>query len=557
MSTTTGEEKTGFWGAMTAMWPSLPFMALGVLTAWSSLAYSGSIWLSDSEVDGTYLSQFYVFSMFACGAAFLLGALLARRGSPRVVADDRVIVGSGLLALAGCAIVILVGPYYLGPAFENAGEANKLLFWAGAIMSGVGTGVIGLRCGVLFGMLPPRRALVYAALSQLASAFIYLMVFAFPQWTPVEHGPSLAGIVFFCVLPLVAAALACVRPTKAAVVDERVLGQVAGQAGGSSGAASGPAAGLSPSSPVSLPAASVPARLPAPYWRFAAFTFLMCLMITMVRSTVVTTHALASTVEGNNILLIFRSVMAALFIAYAVGASSTQLRLGKLCSLLATFSAIVTALIAALGGLTNEWSLLVYFAGSVFELVIWCLLAFIVVQKRISAVVVFGFGRGAFLLGCAAGWLLGSIVMPMVPAGTVSTVLFVAMAGVMLLLALGLFSERDYERLFSPVSEEELSLEDLFDIERRETELAGERRSEKRGRFSRAIGAVAEEYNLSAREAEVLRCLAMGYGSDRIADTMQVKVNTVRTHTHNVYVKLDVHSREELMRLVDDAVARQ
>ena len=38
---------------------------------------------------------------------------------------------------------------------------------------------------------------------------------------------------------------------------------------------------------------------------------------------------------------------------------------------------------------------------------------------------------------------------------------------------------------------------------------------------------------------------------------MGVKVNTVRTHTHNVYVKLDVHSREELMRLVDDEVAGQ
>ena len=303
--------------------------------------------------------------------------------------------------------------------------------------------------------------------------------------------------------------------------------------------------------------AASPSRLPAPFWRFAVFSFFMCLLTSMVRSTVVTTHALAATVDGNNLLLVFRSVLAILFIVYAVGASSSQLRLGKVCSLLATFSAVVTALIAAIGGLTNEWSLLVYFAGTVLELVMWCLLAFIVVQKRISAVVVFGFGRGAFLLGCAAGWMLGLLVMPMVPSGTVSTVLFVSMAGVMLLLALGLFSERDYERLFSPVSEEELSLEDLFDIERREGELAEERRSEKRGRFSRAIEAVAEEYGLSAREAEVLRCLAMGYGSDRIAGIMQVKVNTVRTHTHNVYVKLDVHSREELMRLVDDAVARQ
>lgn len=69
--------------------------------------------------------------------------------------------------------------------------------------------------------------------------------------------------------------------------------------------------------------------------------------------------------------------------------------------------------------------------------------------------------------------------------------------------------------------------------------------------------AVAGRNALSAREADVLRYLAMGYGSDRIAQTMGVKVNTVRTHTHNVYVKLDVHSREELMRLVDDEVAGQ
>ena len=47
----------------------------------------------------------------------------------------------------------------------------------------------------------------------------------------------------------------------------------------------------------------------------------------------------------------------------------------------------------------------------------------------------------------------------------------------------------------------------------------------------------------------------MGYGSDRIAQVMGVKVNTVRTYTHNVYVKLDVHSREELMVLVDAEVA--
>ena len=38
-------------------------------------------------------------------------------------------------------------------------------------------------------------------------------------------------------------------------------------------------------------------------------------------------------------------------------------------------------------------------ASVVFELFLWCTLAFIVYQRRISAVIVFGYGYGAYLLG--------------------------------------------------------------------------------------------------------------------------------------------------------------
>ena len=537
--------KAGFWDSMVELWPSLPFMALGVWNAWSALTYSGSLWLSDSEVDGTYLSQLYVFSEFACAALFLLGAAFASRGSSRArhFASNRGTVAGGLIACVGAAGVIVVGPYYLGPLFASS-SAKAAVFWLFAALTGSGTGLIGLRCGALYGQLPPRRALIYTALSQLVSAFIYLLVFACPHWEPVAHGPTAPGIVAFCLLPVAAAVLACVQPPKTILVEaEGRSGGAGTEVGAASGAAPGPHAGV--------------ARLPSSFWRFVAFTFFISLITSATRSTVVTTHALAATFDGNSLLMLLRVVMALAFVVYAVRARASQMSFGKMCSLLTTFTAVATALAAAAGGLTNEWSLVVYFAASVFEFVTWCLLAFIVVQKRADALVVFGFGRGLFVLGCAIGWLLGASLMPLVPGGTATELLFVGMAGVMLLLALGLFSERDYERLFSPVSEEELALEDLFDIERRERELTGSRGGERRGRFSRAVAEVAVAHALTEREAEVLRCLAMGYGSDRIADTMQVKVNTVRAHTHNVYVKLDVHSREEVMRLVDAAVARQ
>lgn len=72
-----------------------------------------------------------------------------------------------------------------------------------------------------------------------------------------------------------------------------------------------------------------------------------------------------------------------------------------------------------------------------------------------------------------------------------------------------------------------------------------------------AATACAATYGLSEREAEVFRYLAMGYGNERIAQGLGVKAATARTHTHNVYAKLDVHTREALMRFVDDAVRRQ
>lgn len=64
---------------------------------------------------------------------------------------------------------------------------------------------------------------------------------------------------------------------------------------------------------------------------------------------------------------------------------------------------------------------------------------------------------------------------------------------------------------------------------------------------------MAERAGLSRREKDVLRCLAMGYDSGATAKRLQVSWNTVRTHTRNVYAKLDIHARQELIALVDEA----
>jgi DNA-binding NarL/FixJ family response regulator len=62
----------------------------------------------------------------------------------------------------------------------------------------------------------------------------------------------------------------------------------------------------------------------------------------------------------------------------------------------------------------------------------------------------------------------------------------------------------------------------------------GGRRDERRGLPS-----------LSPREVEVLRALVNGWSTVRIAQTLHISTNTVRTHVQNVLGKLGVHSKLE------------
>ncbi len=72
-----------------------------------------------------------------------------------------------------------------------------------------------------------------------------------------------------------------------------------------------------------------------------------------------------------------------------------------------------------------------------------------------------------------------------------------------------------------------------------------------RDRFSKQMAAVRELYGLSAREAEVAELIARGNTVAHIAELLFVSENTVRTHSKRIYVKLDIHKRQELIDLVE------
>ena len=57
----------------------------------------------------------------------------------------------------------------------------------------------------------------------------------------------------------------------------------------------------------------------------------------------------------------------------------------------------------------------------------------------------------------------------------------------------------------------------------------------------------AERFGLSPREADVLRLLVAGESTTQIQDTLCIAPGTFNYHMRNIYSKLGVHSRQELL----------
>ena len=56
---------------------------------------------------------------------------------------------------------------------------------------------------------------------------------------------------------------------------------------------------------------------------------------------------------------------------------------------------------------------------------------------------------------------------------------------------------------------------------------------------------ILEEFNLSDREKEILKCLVEGMSYKMIADACFISADTVNGHIKNIYKKLQVHSKGE------------
>ena len=69
--------------------------------------------------------------------------------------------------------------------------------------------------------------------------------------------------------------------------------------------------------------------------------------------------------------------------------------------------------------------------------------------------------------------------------------------------------------------------------------------------IAQACAVIAKKYALSEREGEVLDLLARGNTRMSIAEKLIISENTVRVHVKNIYAKLHLHSKQQLIDMVD------
>ena len=74
-------------------------------------------------------------------------------------------------------------------------------------------------------------------------------------------------------------------------------------------------------------------------------------------------------------------------------------------------------------------------------------------------------------------------------------------------------------------------------------------------RERQVFAAVADEFGLSSREHEVFALLAQGHTSAFIAEATGITPGTAKAHVAHIYQKLGVHSKDEMLELVESRAA--
>ncbi|MDR3052372.1 MAG: LuxR C-terminal-related transcriptional regulator [Coriobacteriales bacterium] len=167
------------------------------------------------------------------------------------------------------------------------------------------------------------------------------------------------------------------------------------------------------------------------------------------------------------------------------------------------------------------------------------------------------FGRMFSYLGICIGTASGYIAFWTTVLGEATlAVVTVTLILIFVIEAVFVMMENNY-----PIDEEAITQSSIYMVSRPlDSGAPGNKRAEadiddplrdRQGIWRRKCEAAAVAYGLSSRQKEVLFLLAKGRNAEYITNELVISLHTAKAHIYNIYQKMNVHSRQELINLVE------
>ncbi|RDB61170.1 response regulator transcription factor [Slackia isoflavoniconvertens] len=312
---------------------------------------------------------------------------------------------------------------------------------------------------------------------------------------------------------------------------------------------------------------------PSSYVSFSSLAFVSILLFNIACGFALGGASSASSVAGA--LISFIPVTIALVVVVVRGSISTDALYRG--SMLLVFAGLLTTPLLLFGGLLTTPLLLfggadpfnmqahgtLLSAGSdLFNVLMYCFIAAVGARNKLGAVSVSASFLATQWLGIGIGAPVAQFVNE-ISTSNATVAAWITMAITFAFVAYNYVGMRNYsfaetiegitpahtESLVKNASGEEAAAQLAEEAEPAE----GLQQKSDDTAFETACAAVAEKHRLTARETEVFELLARGRTSPVIQEKLVLSHNTVKTHVRHIYAKLDVHSQQELINMVEEA----
>ncbi len=519
-------------------WLFLHCLGFGACWGWVHIAFFSTVlWGAAGEVLSL---EAWLVNAFANGCAMVGLGFLSLRLAPLSARNSLV-----------AALVLLTAAGTIGLSFGQA--LGTPFVYAGSIASGIGTAGILLLWAEAYRSISPTIAKKYTIPWSMAVGVLYYLI--------IGMLPTLLAVAVTTALPLASVVLLRQSNRLRAARTQResdaeaILGNPRRSGLQPARTAASAAVGDNPGDTVNSPNAvgqsdhrhSWRGALPL---RFAACAAVYCIPAGFMRGYPAALPFATAGGVGEAVFAGVAVIMIAVAVASILLMGSQKIDLAyKLVVPLMAAGLLLLPFLAP--GQEAVAGICIMSGYILFEMYVWAALSDIAANGAAPSALVFGIGKSGMNLGLLMGtfigiWLGSSSSMLLVAISLLIVYLFIVVENVIgpkggVALPLQVPSSSPANETI-PTREKKVTIAEAAQMDLAEMFSA---------MLHQRCSALSERCGLSARETEVLELLAKGRSLQSIADTLGVAYSTVKTHTDRIYAKTDVHSRQELIELLE------